>query len=165
MCGVGAIVRLLEWTYRVAPENEEWISAAQAVALLQPSLGTFETRRTIASRAADSLIRSRARRFIRESPSDRRKKVEDNIELPAEFWWARGATALNQNWNTGDFDTWIQNTHHWRAFGVMFLKSDIDTLVATLLPPVSAAAASKVVNSANRKIFIVHGRKHGPREA
>ena len=62
--------------------------------------------------------------------------MRDNVELPPQFWWARGHPAtLNQNWDTGDFDTWIESTHHWRAFGVQFLKSDIEALLANLPTP------------------------------
>jgi predicted nucleotide-binding protein len=147
--------------------EKEWISAATASALLARSLGTFKARQAIAKRAADSLIRSRAQRFIRESPAMRTTETQDNVELPAQFWWARGEPALVQDWDTGDFDTWIANIHHWRAFNVHFLKSDIEALLANLPPPPAddASTAPKVVRARNRKVFIVHGREHAPREA
>jgi hypothetical protein len=103
---------------------DEWISAATAVALLKPAIGTFSAQRTIANRAADSLIRSRAQRFIRES--SQRTDVQGNVELPAKFWWARGESALRQNWETGDFDTWVTNSEQWRAFNVQFSRTDIE---------------------------------------
>ena len=148
----------------VEVENE-WISAAKALALLKgSSLGEFTSKRAIANRAADGLMRSRAQRFIRETPAVRRSEVQDNVELPAKFWWARGDTALNQNWDTGDFDTWIENTHHWRAFNVRFLKSDIDALLSTL-PSLADRIAPTAPKLKSRKIFVVHGRADGPREA
>jgi predicted nucleotide-binding protein len=143
---------------------DEWISAAQAVALLKGSIGDFTSKRTIAIRAADGMIRSRAQRFVRESPSDRKTEVDNSVELPANFWWARGERALVQNWQTGDFDTWIGRSHHWRAYNVEFLKSDIVALLATLPSPEDRGAPN-VGRTNSRKIFVVHGRDEGAREA
>jgi predicted nucleotide-binding protein len=146
--------------------EKEWISAAMASALLARSLGIFGARRTIANRAADGLIQSCAQRFIRETPAIRTTNTQDNVELPAQFWWARGAPVLVQDWDTGDFDTWIDQTHHWRAFNVQFLKADIEALVSQLPPPAAKEpAAPEMARSKNRRIFIVHGREDGPREA
>ena len=55
--------------YAPVEVKNEWISAAKALALLKgSSLGEFSSKRTIANRAADGLMRSRAQRFIRENP-------------------------------------------------------------------------------------------------
>jgi hypothetical protein len=99
-------------------KEEEWISATSALALLGMShpLGA----RTICKRAHAGLIKARAARFIRDGRST------DNVDLPAEFWWAQGEAALGQNWTTGDFDTWIDHRIHLQAFGVTFRRSDID---------------------------------------
>jgi hypothetical protein len=48
--------------------------------------------------------------------------------VPKEFWWAKGHRALDQNWTTGDFETWIKSTTRLRAFGVSFLRADIEKL-------------------------------------
>jgi hypothetical protein len=114
------------------PETEEWISAASAVALLgmKHLLGT----RTICKRAYAGLIKARAARFIRDGES------ADNVDVPVEFWWAEGGAALDQNWTTGDFDTWIDHRIHLQAFGVTFRRSDIER--SNPVPVVENAASS-----------------------
>lgn len=57
---------------------------------------------------------------------DRREEVK----VPAQFWWADGREALEQDWNSGDFSTWIDQSQHWQAFGV---KLDLAG-VAEMLP-------------------------------
>lgn len=55
-------------------------------------------------------------------------KRETDAEVPADFWWARGQAALEQNWSSGDFETWIRDRIHARAYGVMFRESDIEAM-------------------------------------
>lgn len=112
-------------------EKEEWITAAGAVALLKdtmPSGATF----AICARANDGMIRARAERFIRD------KQIYDDVEVPAEFWWARGDAALEQNWKTGDFETWINRHVHLKAYGVSFFRSHIEKMIARV--PIKEAA-------------------------
>jgi hypothetical protein len=104
-------------------DKEEWITAAGALALLKdtmPSGATF----AICARANDGMIRARAERFMRG------KQISEDVEVPAEFWWARGHAALQQNWKTGDFETWINQLLHLRAYGVSFLRSHIEKMIA-----------------------------------
>ena len=103
---------------REVSAQEEWISAAGAVALL--GIGYRVARPTICQRAYAGLIKARAVRFISNGQS------ADNVEIPREFWWAKGGQALIQNWATGDFDTWIDHRIHLEAFGVTFRRSDIE---------------------------------------
>ena len=63
----------------------------------------------------------------------------ENVELPAGFWWAQGQDALNQNWATGDFSTWINQQALWEAFGVTFALAG----VLELLPVERRAAAAR----------------------
>ncbi len=58
-------------------------------------------------------------------------KIVKPLKTPSsrEFWWPKGEAALNQNWNVGDFDTWVERSGHWRAYAVEFLKADIDKLL------------------------------------
>jgi hypothetical protein len=49
--------------------------------------------------------------------------------VPAGFWWARGHAALQQNWHSGDFETWINHKIHCRAYGVKFRLSDIEAML------------------------------------
>jgi hypothetical protein len=81
----------------------------------------------ICTGAHDGLVRARAERFIHEHRSDGR--TADNMEIPKEFWWAHGKAALDQNWSTGDFETWIDNKIHLRAYGVSFLRSDLQKMI------------------------------------
>jgi hypothetical protein len=139
----------------MAEESEDWVSAATALALLRPVMTSGLASVTIVARANDSMIRSRAARFIRN------KHAKDDVEVPAEFWWARGSTALEQNWKTGDFSTWLSQSEYWRAYDVRFLRSDI---VKMLLASPDYAAEKPNTESLNSltspgtKIFIGHGR-------
>jgi hypothetical protein len=69
---LGGRIRTSAWRNGagVAPaENvvskEEWITAAEAAAVLKPAFGTYEARMTICRRAYGGTIRARAVRFIR----------------------------------------------------------------------------------------------------
>jgi hypothetical protein len=103
--------------------KEEWVSAAEAIQLLRPIMREYVAQKTICTRAHSGLIRARAERFMIDS------KVADDHEVPKDFWWAEGAAALQQNWTTGDFDTWIDRRVHLRAFGVSFSRGDIEKMI------------------------------------
>ena len=90
-------------------------------------------RRTICKRAHAGLIKARAKRLIRDD-----ERAADNVDLPAGFWWAEGGEALDHNWTIGDFDTWIGNTIHLRAFGVTFRRSDIEQAKPAASTPANA---------------------------
>ncbi|WP_156363623.1 hypothetical protein [Sphingomonas sp. Leaf357] len=45
---------------------------------------------------------------------------QEDVEVPQEFWGAEGHEALDQDWVSGDFSTWIDHSAHWQAFGVTF---------------------------------------------
>jgi hypothetical protein len=85
----------------------------------------------ICARAHAGMIRARAERFVRA------ERPIDSTELPPHFWWAGGHDALQQDWKTGDFETWIDHKLHLQAFGVSFLRSQIEKLI----PDVPAPAA------------------------
>jgi predicted nucleotide-binding protein len=91
------------------------------------------------------------------------KKPQEKTEVPKQFWWAEGEAALNQNWQAGDFDTWIDHSLHIETFGVEFVKSEIEKL----LPKASGETTSRqpAVKKYSNRVFIVHGRDEGPREA
>jgi hypothetical protein len=106
-------------------EIVDWLAASQALALLQ-SKGRLEATmacRTICARANDGLIRARALRFIHG------REAADNIDVPRSLWWARGGSALTQNWAAGDFETWIDHRIHMKAYGVTFARTDIEQLI------------------------------------
>jgi hypothetical protein len=118
--------------------KESWVSAAGAIHMLRFTLGHGAATRVICERANDGMIRARADRFIRD------KKSIDNAEIPPEFWWARGEAALEQNWTTGDFETWIDQKHHLRAYGVHFRTEDVKRMIPKLEPS-EAPASDRVV--------------------
>jgi hypothetical protein len=102
--------------------DDEWISAAEAFALVGKA-SPFLAAQSICGRANDGLMVAKAHTLI---IGDRR--MED-VDVPAEFWWARGHAALEQKWQSGDFETWIDKRVHCRAYGVTFLKSDITAML------------------------------------
>ncbi|MGI8943179.1 MAG: hypothetical protein ACR2FJ_02900 [Qipengyuania sp.] len=84
---------------------KQWIAASQALELAGSNLALCE-------RLGAGLIKSRARLFLKDE-----ERLEE-VLLPAQFWWAEGREALEQDWEAGDFSTWIDNSEHWQAFGV-----------------------------------------------
>jgi hypothetical protein len=127
-------------------EKEEWISAASAVALLgmKHLPGTL----AICKRAHAGLIRARAVRFVDHGRS------AGNADVPAKFWWAKGEAALTQDWATGDFETWIDD-RNVQAFGVSFLRADIEKMVPSGLAKQSSAPNAPVVVKNSRSAIIL----------
>ncbi len=104
-------------------EKEEWISAKRALALLTDIMSHKTAVQTICGRAYDGLIKARAERFVQD------RHTSDNVDIPAAFWWAGGEAALTQNWTTGDFETWINERIHLKAYSVTFLRANIEKLI------------------------------------
>lgn len=90
--------------------SEEWVSAYEALKLVMDSTSFSQAPRAICARAYAGLVETRARRVILHD------RVLDDAPVPANFWWAEGKAALIQNWGNGDFDTWIDERLHYRAF-------------------------------------------------
>jgi hypothetical protein len=137
--------------------EEEWISAAAALALL--GMNYQDATRTICKRAHADLIKARAARFIRSG------QPSDNVDVPSEFWWAEGERALTQNWETGDFETWVNSgLIRLQAFGVTFRRSDIEKLIPTLKTSAREAALERIdqrkrkMTAPGKTVFIGHGR-------
>lgn len=102
---------------------EEWLSARESLKLVHHVAKDHSAHRTICQRAHVGMIRAKAEKFIQAG------RDMGAVELPPEFWWAKGREALSQNWEAGDFDTWINKKYHWQAFGVEFLTDDIMKLI------------------------------------
>ena len=122
--------------------KEEWISAVEAVRLLKPVCNNseYEAKMTICQRARAGLIGALAETFIWGD-----KEPITKFRIRQDFWWAEGDVALEQNWSTGDFSTWINNGQtRLQAFGVSFLRADIDKLipVTRTASPIDKAATS-----------------------
>ncbi|MDZ4054615.1 MAG: hypothetical protein U1A07_25840 [Phenylobacterium sp.] len=100
-------------------DPNEWLSAAEALSLLTKAYpgggGTY----TLAKRAHVGLIRTHADLFVAGA------EQRANVELPKVFWWAEGQAALDQNWTTGDFETWLEQRTRLQAFGVKFHKQTV----------------------------------------
>jgi hypothetical protein len=132
--------------------EDEWLPAAAALALLRPTMGQIAAAMAICGRASDGLVRARAARFIRGD------KAFDDVDIPPGFWWARGHEALEQNWKTGDFETWIDHRLNLKAYGVSFLRSQIEAMVLhDPLPPFPARGPTGW-NRVDRALEKAHAR-------
>ncbi|MBY4636569.1 hypothetical protein K5P26_05390 [Sphingopyxis sp. XHP0097] len=116
--------------------DEEWISAKDALAFMQRAAPITDQRRTICKRAYAGLIKARAATLILPSGN------HSDANIGEDFWWAEGGAALEQNWVTGDFSTWINQKYQVKAFGVHFLADDIYSIV-----PGAAKAAGRWIES------------------
>jgi len=129
-------------------DKEEWISAASAVALL--GMKHYSGTRAICQHAHAGLVKARARRYIRDERST------DNFDAPKEFWWAEGGDALTQDWMTGHFDTWTPDQRiHLQAFGVSFLRTDIEKMVPSGFANPSSAPNAPVVAKDGRSAIML----------
>lgn len=116
----------------------DWVNAHDAVDMLSPMFGnemTMAVAMVLVKRAHSGLLKTRARLFKWEERkrgiyggSDKIQREAQFAILPKEFWWADGHAALDQNWVTGDFDTWIDDTFHWQAFGTEFDRAGIEAM-------------------------------------
>jgi Predicted pPIWI-associating nuclease len=119
------------------PRQDEWVRAADAVAMLKPILTRNSAHVRICERAHAGLIRARAEQF-HDGP-----RVFHNHDIPKEFWWAKGYEALEQDWAAGDFSTWIDRRIELKAFGVTFARADIEKL----LPPSNSVKVEVVAHT------------------
>jgi hypothetical protein len=122
---------------------EDWLTAAETIRLVRTETLSPTSHIAIATRAHAGLLRARADLFI--VGEERRT----DCEVPAKFWWATGHDALTQNWETGDFETWVDRRFHLRAFGVRFLRDDLRKMIPGAFPAnVVHVAASEPPKSA-----------------
>ena len=101
----------------------DWIKASEAIKLVSDASNPFAAPRAICSRAHAGLVAARARLLVIGG------KEASDAEVPKEFWWARGEVALDQNWTTGDFETWYDRQVHCLAYGVEFLRIHIEEML------------------------------------
>lgn len=102
---------------------EEWLTASETIRLVRTATMSPASNITIATRANAGLVRAHADLLIIGSESRR------DIAVPVKFWWATGHEALTQNWETGDFETWVDRRFHLQAFGVRFHREDIQRML------------------------------------
>jgi hypothetical protein len=124
--------------------QDEWVRAAEAVGMLKPILAEHAARRRICERAHSGLIRARAGQFHYG------QRVFRNHDIPKEFWWAKGQEALEQDWATGDFSTWLEHRTQLKAFGETFARADI----GKLLPPGLSIKAEVIAHTEEDKHII-----------
>ena len=108
---------------------DEWLSAPEAYRRIINQTASLGTRQAIAQRAHAGVLRAKAQVFIRGPQS------MPDAEIPREFWWAGGRPALTQNWDTGDFETWIDHRIHMRALGVSFHLGDLKKAFPSVFAP------------------------------
>ncbi len=131
----------------------DWIGAAAASELARQRTGS-SLHKQILERARDGIIRARAAEYIVDGPvrerasstfRHRREVRHSQYDIPREFFWAGSDDAMQANWTTGDFSTWIDHTWHCRAFGVQFLRAEIIAMTPVVpRTPVSADALASL---------------------
>jgi hypothetical protein len=97
----------------------EWITSATALRYLSDQPYTYNEQRLICERAHSGVIAAMAETLLWQG------KEQSRCLVPKEFWRAAGEDPFIQNWTTGDFSTWIDQTieaqaFEARAFGVSF---------------------------------------------
>lgn len=107
------------------PMQRFWVRASRALSLVARELGgEYPAMLAICQRAHAGLIESRADLVLFGNTRN------ENATIPAEFWWAEGHEALDQDWSRGDFGTWINREVQARAFGVQFDFEGLRKLIA-----------------------------------
>lgn len=110
-----------------------WVPASKALFLVARESGDHPANLAICERAHAGVLKSKAKLYI--GPNQR----AEDAPIPAEFWWAEGHEALEQDWSRGDFSTWIDDSYQLKAFGV-----DFDFIgIREMLTPQCAAAAAR----------------------
>jgi hypothetical protein len=95
---------------------EHWIPASKAIEIAKDEIA-------LCTRLHAGLISARADLLIIDH------KEERSAKIPQGFWWSEGHAALQQNWQSGDFETWIDQKVQCKAFGVTFALSEVLEIV------------------------------------
>jgi hypothetical protein len=115
-------------------EPNEWITPADAMARLTTIMDEAEAQRVIMTRASYGLVKAKADRLVKDlGPTNLATYRGRNRsgELLRPFYWAKCSEdcSPDQNWTTGDFSASFEGIP-WLAFGVTFLKVDIEHIIA-----------------------------------
>jgi hypothetical protein len=119
------------------PDRDEWIPARSALSFLSRRMNVLAATKAICKHAHVGLVKARAVRFIRDGVS------RNHFDVPCEMWWAEGAAALEQDWDTGHFETWIKGSIQLQAYGVTFQRSEIEKLLPPPILEQESAPSSK----------------------
>ena len=101
----------------------EWIKAALALQYVSAAMSDYAAQMRICERAHAGLIAAKADRIVWSGKEERDHPIRKG------FWWAEGHEALEQDWQAGDFKTWIDNKIEVKAFGVSFDFNALSELV------------------------------------
>ncbi|MCP5380663.1 MAG: hypothetical protein H6915_03015 [Novosphingobium sp.] len=96
--------------------TEQWIPASKAIEIANDEVA-------LCTRLHAGLISARADLLIINH------KEERSAKIPQGFWWSEGHAALQQDWRSGDFETWIDGKLQCKAFGVKFALSEVLEMV------------------------------------
>lgn len=99
---------------------EQWIDAATALRLVAMVHDGLSGAEALCRRLEAGLIHARAKLLVMGEES----RSKDAEVIPRIFWLTGGNVELEQNWDTGDFRTWIGDSR-WQAFGVTFALSSV----------------------------------------
>lgn len=137
----------------------EWIKAPLALRYVAVGQYDYPTKIRICERAHGGLIAAKADKVIWGTEEHK------NLAMPKEFWWAEGQEALEQDWETGDFSTWIDRKVEVKAFGVSFDFLAISNLVsadkqADAMRSISVVAESDWISSYD--LVRLMYQKHSP---
>jgi len=128
----------------------EWIKADLALKYVSDEFFDTAARRRICERAHGGLIAAKAERIIWQG------REESEHLIGKGFWWAEGGEALEQDWQSGDFSTWIDQKIEVKAFGVSF---DFGAL-SELVPSDMKADALRRVSVAGHEDWISAAQVH-----
>lgn len=120
----------------------QWIAASYALQFVACASDEHQAALTICQHAHNGLLQSKAKLVTCQFGQAKEERTE--MMLPARFWWAEGHGSLKQNWQTGDFSTFVGGVEHWQAFGVSF---DFSKLIE-LAPAVSRAKGMAAISVA-----------------
>jgi hypothetical protein len=126
---------------------EDWLSASETIRLVRAETLSRRAHIAIATRAHAGLLRTRADLLIVNNSQRHR-----DTDVASGFWWAEGQDALTQNWQMGDFETWIDRRVRYQAFGVKFHRDGVAAMVPTAAirdasPPSSKEAGGRPMSS------------------
>ncbi|WP_131818609.1 hypothetical protein [Sphingomonas turrisvirgatae] len=136
---------------------EQWIDASKALKIAGDNFA-------LCSRLHSGLVTGRAAKL------QLGEEVRVNAVIPKGFWWATGHEALEQNWESGDFSTWIERTYHWQAFGVHFGLSGLLAMVpfeqrAIIAREFSAAGSPDWATAKEARRIAYNHYRHNPMAA
>ena len=143
-------------------DSSDWIGAYAAAKLAKERTGSIQDD-ALLLRARDGLMTARAREYVEGDGSE--DKIYTMHTLPKRFFWAGFGSALDKNWVTGDFSTWIGRELHCRAYGVEFRRLEVEAAFPKVSPESSPTLQlAKHSDTMGRRADVrLVGAKRGPK--